>query len=98
MARIEAVEIQYKLSASLGVMSGQIDYSFTPAVVAVSNRERLRALAVTALTRSPVLPDVPTLHEAALPGYEMTAWRSVLGPSGLNREIVASLNKAIERV
>src|SRR5215471_15215914 len=97
MARIEAVEIQYKDSASVNVMAGQIDYSFAPAIVVVSNREKLRALAVTTATRADVLPDVPTVAEAALPGYEMYASRSILGPAGMSRDIVASLNKAIGR-
>jgi tripartite-type tricarboxylate transporter receptor subunit TctC len=44
-----------------------------------------------------MLPDVPTLAEAALPGYAMPAWRSILGPAGMRREVVDSLNSAIAR-
>ncbi|HEV7820659.1 MAG TPA: tripartite tricarboxylate transporter substrate-binding protein, partial [Burkholderiales bacterium] len=58
---------------------------------------KLRPLAVTTITRSTMLPDVPTMAEAALPGYEMPAWRSILGPAGIRREIVESLNSAITR-
>ena len=100
MARVDAVEVQYKAigEALVGVISGEIDYTFTAAVGAVSNRAKLRALAVTTTKRSPMLPDVPTMAEAALPGYEMPAWRSILGPAGMRREIVDSLNNSIRRV
>ena len=99
MARINAVEIQYKAigEALIAVMSGETDYTFTSAVGAVTNQAKLRTLAVTTTTRSPMLPDVPTMHEAALPGYDMPAWRSILGPAGMRPEIVASLNTAIGR-
>ena len=99
MARIDAVEIQYKApsEALVDVMSGRVDYMVTPAVAAVTNRAKLHALAVTTTTRSPMLPDVPTMHEAALPGYAMPAWRTILGPAGMRTDIVASLNTAIGR-
>jgi tripartite-type tricarboxylate transporter receptor subunit TctC len=44
-----------------------------------------------------MLPEVPAMHEAALPGYAMPAWRSILGPAGMRPDIVASLNTAIGR-
>src|SRR3954463_10319041 len=72
-ARINATEIQYKGVAEslVAVMSGEVDYTFSPVVGAVTNRAKLRSLAVTTTTRSPMLPDVPTMEEAALPGYAM---------------------------
>src|SRR4051812_29292778 len=99
MARINTTEIQYKGVAEslVAVMSGEVDYTFSPVVGAVTNRAKLRSLAVTTTTRSPMLPDVPTMEEAALPGYAMPAWRSILGPAGMRREIVESLNSAITR-
>ena len=99
MARIQAVEIQYKAigDALVAVMSGETDYTFVPVVSAVTNEAKLRALAVTTTTRSPMLPAVPTMHEAGLPGYAMPAWRSILGPAGMRREIVDALNSAISR-
>lgn len=99
MARINAVEIQYKTLSEthIDVMSGRVDYLFTSAVGAVTNQAKLRALAVTNTTRSPMLPEVPTMHEAALPGYAMPTWRSILGPAGMHPDIVASLNTAIGR-
>jgi tripartite-type tricarboxylate transporter receptor subunit TctC len=85
MAGIDAVEIQYKspADAALDIIAGRLDYSFAPVVGAVGNREKLRALAVTTRARAEMLPDVPTMAEAALPGYEMPAWRSIMGPAGM---------------
>lgn len=99
MARIQAVEVTYKAigDASLEVMAGRVDYFFTSLSIAVANKTKLRTLAVTSATRSPVLPEVPTIAEAALPGYDMPAWRSIMGPAGIRRDIVASLNAAIGR-
>src|SRR5712692_1146582 len=99
MAGVEAVEVQYKApgDAILDVVAGRIDYYFAPVVAAVGNREKLRSLAVTARTRSEMLPDVPTMAEAALPAYEMPAWRSLMGPAGMSAEVVQTLNKAVAR-
>jgi len=100
MARIQAVEVIYKTSgeATFDVMGGRIDYLFSPLAPAVGSKTKLRLLAVTTLTRSPVLPDVPTIAEAAVPGYDMPSWRSIMGPAGMRRETVAALNAAIGRV
>jgi tripartite-type tricarboxylate transporter receptor subunit TctC len=57
----------------------------------------LRHFGVTSTKRSPVVPDVPTVSEAALPGYDMPSWQSIVGPAGMNRDIVTSLNAAIGR-
>ena len=99
MAGIDAVEVQYKSppDAILDVIAGRIDYFFTPVISAVGNREKLRALAVTTRVRAEMLPDVPTMAEAALPGYEMPAWRSIMGPAGMSSEVVEILNRAIAR-
>ena len=96
-AGINAVEIQYKGGVPVAVMSGELDYAFITASVVVTNQARLRVLAVTTAKRALQFPDVPTIHEAALPGYEMAAWASILGPAGMPRDIVASLNTAISR-
>ena len=59
---------------------------------------RLRALAVTTPQRSPVAPDVPTVAEAGVPGFEVTQWSGVMGPAGLPKAIVAKLNGELERI
>lgn len=99
MAGIKAVEVPYKGfgEALTDLMAGRVDYYFAPSPIAVSYQAKLRALAVTGTTRLPVLPEVPTMAEAALPGYDMPAWRSIMGPAGVRRDIVASLNAAIGR-
>lgn len=99
MARIKAVEVAYKTGAAaiIDVIAGRVDYYFTSSVVAVTNKAKLRALAVTGTKRSLVFPEVPTMAEAALPGYDMTAWRSIMGPARMRRDIVDSLNAAIGR-
>jgi tripartite-type tricarboxylate transporter receptor subunit TctC len=99
MARIKAVEVPYKsgADATIDVMAGRVDYYFAPSATAVANQARLRALAVTGPTRSAVFPEVPTIAEAALPGYDLPAWRSIMGPAGIRRDIVDTLNAAIRR-
>jgi tripartite-type tricarboxylate transporter receptor subunit TctC len=56
---------------------------------------QVRALAVTTLKRTPSLPDVPTMNEAGLPGFEATTWHGLVAPAGTPPQIVAALNKAI---
>lgn len=99
MAQIKAVEVTYKAgpAAIIDVIAGRIDYFFGAAPIAAANKARLRALGVTGTTRSPIFPEVPTIAEAALPGYEMPGWNSIMGPAGLRRDIVDSLNAAIGR-
>ena len=99
MARIQAVEIPYKsgADATIDVMAGRVDYYFAPSATAVANKTRLRALAVTGVTRSAIFPEVPTIAEAALPAYDLPAWRSIMGPAGVRRDIVDTLNAAIRR-
>jgi len=59
---------------------------------------KLRASGVTDSKRSPALPDVPTIAEAALPGYEMNSWLSILAPAGTPRTVIDTLNSATVRV
>jgi tripartite-type tricarboxylate transporter receptor subunit TctC len=99
MADIQAQEIPYKGTSeiTIQVLNGNVDYFFAPFSIAVAVKGRLSALGVTTATRSSALPDVPTLAEAGLPGYDMPAWRSIMGPAGIRRDIVVSLNAAIAR-
>jgi len=99
MAGIEALEIQYKSPADaiVDIITGRLDYFFAPVISAVGNREKLRALAVTTRERADMLRDVPAMAEAALPAYEMPAWRSIMGPAGMSSEVVQILNRAIAR-
>jgi tripartite-type tricarboxylate transporter receptor subunit TctC len=56
---------------------------------------RLRALAVTGAKRSPELPDVPTIAEAGLKGYEASLWLGIIGPAALPKDVIAKLNTAV---
>ena len=99
MTGVNAVEVQYKSvpDAITDILAGRLDYSFVPVVNVVGNREKLRALAVTTRLRAEMLPDVPTMAEAALPTYEMPAWRSIMGPAGMSADTVRILNQAIAK-
>jgi tripartite-type tricarboxylate transporter receptor subunit TctC len=85
MTKVDMVHIPYKGSApaSIGVLTGDAQLMFTsPAAVMAQMREgKLRPLAVSGTTRSAVLPDVPTLAEAGLPGYDATSWYGMLAPA-----------------
>src|SRR6185503_3736024 len=58
---------------------------------------KVRALAVTSLKRSPIVPDLPTLDEAGLKGYEVTAWFGLVAPASTPREVVARINQALNK-
>ena len=68
-----------------------------PPQVPLIRSGKVRALAVTSLTRSPVLPDVPTFDEAGLKGYEVTSWFGLSAPAGTPRPVVMRLNEALNR-
>jgi tripartite-type tricarboxylate transporter receptor subunit TctC len=97
MAGIEALEVQYKATteAVIDIIAGRLDYFFPPVINAVISGDKMRVLAVTSKVRSASVPAVPAMAEAGLPNFEMTAWRSIMGPAGLSRAIVDILNAAI---
>jgi tripartite-type tricarboxylate transporter receptor subunit TctC len=85
--------------AMTDLMGGQVPMLFSslgPSVGAVKGG-KIRALAVTSLKRSAAFPDVPTMDEAGIKGFESTAWYGVLGPAGLPAEVVALLTSAMQR-
>jgi tripartite-type tricarboxylate transporter receptor subunit TctC len=100
MAKIDATHIPYK-GAGAGIyvdlLSGQLDFYIGPISTALAfiNAGKVRPLAVTGATRSPKLPQVPTMAEAALPGYEMSGWYAVFVPAGTPSEVVTILNGAL---
>jgi tripartite-type tricarboxylate transporter receptor subunit TctC len=81
------------------MLSGQIDLIFDnqSSVAPFVTSKRLRALAVTGPTRSSAFPDLPTLNEAGVRGYEITTWTAMIAPKGLPKPIVAKLNAEIQR-
>lgn len=99
LAKVEMTHVPYKGSAPalLDLTAGRIDLAFEsmPTVLPHVRSGGLRALAVTTKRRSGLLPDVPTVDEAGLPGFDVTIWYGVFGPAGMPPEIVRKLNAAI---
>jgi tripartite-type tricarboxylate transporter receptor subunit TctC len=102
MAKIDMLHVPFKGGAQAmpAVMAGEVATSFATIVsaqpqVAVA---KLRALAVTSGKRFPSAPEVPTVAESGLPGYEAVAWYGVFAPDGTPREIVTRLNAEIVRI
>ena len=82
------------------VMGGHVQMMFdaVTAMKSIIDAGQVRALATTGLTRSAVLPDVPTLNEAGVPGYEATIWLGIMAPKGTPKEIVDRLNAEIGKI
>jgi tripartite-type tricarboxylate transporter receptor subunit TctC len=99
MAGIQAVEVQYKApaDAQLDIIAGRVDYFVAPLVTAIGAKDKAKVLGVTTQSRAEMLPDVPTIGEGGLAGYDMPAWRSLMGPAGMNPEVVRTLNRAVAR-
>ena len=102
MAGIKLTHIPYKAIGSVltDLGSGQVQVFFLGMLSAQAQLKggKLRALAVTGSKRSPMLPDLPTIAEAGVRGYEVTGWYGVFAPSGTPRRIVLRLNAEIARV
>jgi tripartite-type tricarboxylate transporter receptor subunit TctC len=98
-AQIDIVHVPYKGSAPAlqDVIAGQDQMMFatTSGVMGFLKNGQVRALAVTTLKRTPILPDVPTMDEAGLPGFEATTWHGLVAPAGTPPQIIAALNKAV---
>ncbi|KRC12980.1 LacI family transcriptional regulator [Acidovorax sp. Root217] len=99
LAQIEMLHIPYKGSgpAVADLLGGQINYMFDSITSARPHIQsgKLRALGVTTAKRSATLPNVPTLAEAGLPGYEVSPWFAVFMPAGTPAPIVNKLNAAL---
>ena len=102
MTTINMVHVPYKGAAPalIDLIGGQLDLTFTtPAGPLPFVRSgRLRVLAVTSATRAEFVPDVPTVIEAGIPGYEVTGWYGVLAPAGTPKEIIGRLNAEMMRI
>ena len=102
MAGAPLNHVPYKGSSQAmnDVLGGQVKVSFVGVPNALPGLQagKLKALAVTTRTRYAELPDVPTMQEAGVPGYDATIWLGLLAPPGTPREIVNKLNAAITKV
>ena len=102
MAGINVVHVPYRSSgdARSGVIGGQVQMMIdaVPTMAPNVSAGQVRALATTGKERSHVLPDVPTVIEAGVPGYEATIWLGLMAPAGTPKPIVDKLNAAINAV
>jgi len=101
MAGVQMVHVPYKglAPALVDLLAGEVQAMFSSVVAIVPNIKagRLRALAVTGKRRAALLPEVPTLDESGVPGYEAGSWYGILAPAGTPQAIVAKLHEAILR-
>ena len=102
MAGVNMMHIPYKGSAPalVDLLSGQVPVMFENILTVVPHIKAgsLRALAVTGAKRWPTLPDLPTIAEAGLPGYEISGFYGIVAPAGTPKPIVAKLNKELTRI
>jgi tripartite-type tricarboxylate transporter receptor subunit TctC len=102
LAGLDIVHVPYKGStgARTDILSGQIDMMFDSVPTAAPTIEagRLKALGTSGKVRSEILPNVPTIAEAGIPGYDATIWIGVMAPAGTPRPIVELLNREINKI
>jgi tripartite-type tricarboxylate transporter receptor subunit TctC len=99
MAKVDVTHVPYKgnMPAITDLMGGQISMIFAtmPTVLPQAKAGKLKSIAVIGSTRSTALPELPTLAEAALPGFEVNNWIALFAPAGTPREIVVRLNAEV---
>jgi len=102
MAGVDLVHVPYKVMSQLqaDVIAGQVPIAFStiPGALPHIQAARMLPLAVSGARRAPVLPNVPTVAEAGIPGYEATTWYPVLTPAGTPRPIVEKLNTELNAI
>jgi tripartite-type tricarboxylate transporter receptor subunit TctC len=102
MARIELTHVPYRGTAqsTLDLLEGRVEMQFgtIPPTLTHIRAGKLRALAVTGAQRSAALPEVPTIAESGLAGYECTLWQAIVAPAATPPAIVAKLNREVTAV
>jgi tripartite-type tricarboxylate transporter receptor subunit TctC len=97
MADIKLLHVPYTGSAPalVDLLAGRIDLLFAPALAVMSHVEqgRLKAIATTSAVRASVAPDVPTMAESGLPGYDLSLWYGLMAPAGTPREVIDKLSR-----
>lgn len=101
MAKVDVTHVPYKgdSQAVTDMVAGQVQMMFAnlPSAISFIRQGQLRALAVGGKTRSPALPDVPTVDEAGVPGFDVTGWYALFGPGGMPADVVETINAQIAR-
>jgi tripartite-type tricarboxylate transporter receptor subunit TctC len=99
MAGIELTHVPYRGTAqsTLDLLEGRVEMQFgtIPPSLSHIRAGKLRALAVTGQARNPTLPDVPTIAESGLPGYECSLWQAIVAPAATPAAIIARLNREV---
>jgi tripartite-type tricarboxylate transporter receptor subunit TctC len=99
LTRVKMTHVPYKGAAAAvtGIIAGEVDVLFDsmPTTLPHARSGRIRPLAVTTLQRSALLPQLPTLNEAGVKGYELASWFGIFAPAGTPRAVVERLNAAI---
>jgi tripartite-type tricarboxylate transporter receptor subunit TctC len=102
MAGVDIVHVPHKGSdqARAAVMGGQVQMMFdaVPTMAAQAKAGKVKALATSGTKRSPVTPDVPTLAEAGLPGYESGIWLGLMAPAKTPRPVLEKLNAEVNKL
>ena len=102
MAGVDIVHVPHKESsgARVSVMGGQVQMMFDAITVMAKQAEagKVRAIASSGRTRSALMPDIPTVSEAGVPGYEAVIWLGIMAPAGTPKPIVDKLNAEIQKV
>jgi tripartite-type tricarboxylate transporter receptor subunit TctC len=102
MARIEMIHVPYRgtAQAALDLMEGRVDMQFGTIPPSIGNIRdgRLRALGITGAARNAALPDVPTIAESGLPGYESSLWQGYVMPGRTPPAIIAKANREVTAV
>jgi tripartite-type tricarboxylate transporter receptor subunit TctC len=102
MAGVNIVQVPYKGTAGqlTALIAGEVQMSFVtmPAALPHVQAGRLRLLAIGSAKRSPAIPDVPTVAESGLPGFDIGAWNGILAPARLPQSIVTRLNAEIVKI
>ncbi|AQV99183.1 LacI family transcriptional regulator (plasmid) [Cupriavidus necator] len=102
MAKVRLDHVPYKGSgpAINDLIGGHVDISFptVPTALPLVRAGKLRALAVTGGKRSPLMPDVPTIAEAGVPGYDTGGWYGLVGPAGMPKDIAMLLSNEVAKI
>jgi tripartite-type tricarboxylate transporter receptor subunit TctC len=102
LAKVEMIHVPYRGTnqAMVDLMEGRIDSQFAtiPPTLQFIRTGKMRALAVTGDKRSQVLPDVPTVAESGVVGYELSLWQAIVAPSAVSPAIIARLNQEIIQI
>ena len=102
MTKVDMLHVPYKGAAPsiTGLLSGEVHTLFAsiPSVLAQIRSGRVRALAVSTAQRNPTLPDVPTLGEAGVSGYDAASWYGVFAPAGIQKPALDVLSKELVRI